>query len=71
MTWLKQLFDAGDPSASLRHTAYAAVVGSGIGWLTVDIARGPMTTTWVAAFGILVGAVTTAKIQEKPAEAAK
>lgn len=72
MDWLRSLLNAADPTVSLRHTAYAAVIASGIVWLSVDLGmkqgvnkRG-IDGPWVSAFGILVGAVTIAKGMKGP-----
>lgn len=62
MRYLARFLNATDPSASLKHLAYAAVVGSGIFWLTWDLIRGPITPDWNLAFGMLVAAVTTGKV---------
>lgn len=59
--WLRKFLDATDPTSSLRHAAFAAVIGSSIVWLTMDLAKAPMSERWVAAFGLLLGAVTVAK----------
>lgn len=64
MTWFQRLLDASDPTASLRHAAYAVVVVGGFFWLTWDMIRGPITSEWNVAFGLLLGAVTTAKALE-------
>ena len=69
MRYLARFLDSTDPSASLKHLAYAAVVCAGIGWLSYDLALKETSGTkrgidanWCVAFGILVGAVTGAKI---------
>lgn len=54
--------DPTDPTKSLKHLAYAAVVTFGCFWLTWDMIRGPIDAEWVAAFGLLLGAVTTGKV---------
>lgn len=59
--WVAKLLNAGDPSVSLKHTAFAVVVGSATGWLTYWLIRGPRDANWVAAFAALLAAVTTAK----------
>lgn len=61
MSWIKALLSAADPTVSLRHTAYAVVVAAGVGWLTFWLIQGPRDANWVAAFGLLLAAVTTAK----------
>ena len=60
MTWLRSLLDATDPTASLRHAAYAVVVVSGVGWLTYSVPH--LDANWVAAFAALLAAVTTGKV---------
>jgi len=62
MRYLARFLDATDPSASLKHLAYLLVVCAGCLWLTWDMVRGPIDAEWVAAFGLLLGAVTTGKI---------
>lgn len=64
MNWLKGFLNATDPTSSLRHAAYAVTVVSALFWLTWDMIRGPITTEWNVAFGLLLGAVTTAKVVE-------
>lgn len=64
MTWFQRLLDATDPAVSLRHAAYAVVVAGGFCWLTWDMIRGPITSEWNVAFGLLLGAVTTGKVME-------
>ena len=61
MNWLRALLSAADPSVSLRHTAYAVVIGAGVGWLTFWLIKGPRDANWVAAFAALLAAATTAK----------
>lgn len=65
MRYLAKFLSAADPSASLRHAAYALVVLFSCGWLTWDMIRGPITTEWNIAFGLLIGAVTTGKLVGK------
>lgn len=62
MRYLARFLDASDPTASLKHAAYALVVGCGCFWLTWDMIRGPINAEWCAAFALLLGAVTTGKI---------
>jgi hypothetical protein len=66
MKYLARFLDAADPRASLRHAAYALVVACACGWLTWDMIRGPITSEWNVAFGLLLAAVTTGKIAGKP-----
>ena len=65
LDWLKKLLSATDAEASLKHAAYAVVIVSAIGWLTWDMIRGPITSEWNVAFGLLLGAVTTAKVMKQ------
>jgi Na+-translocating ferredoxin:NAD+ oxidoreductase RnfD subunit len=60
--WLKAFLDSTDPTASLRHAAYALVVGCGCGWLTWWMFRPGPDANWVAAFAALLAAVTTGKV---------
>ncbi len=61
MSYITRLIDATDPTASLRHAAYLTVVAAGIGWLTWGC-RKDIDANWVAAFGLLLAAVTTGKL---------
>lgn len=67
MRYLARFLNASDPTASLRHAAYAVVVCAGVFWLTWDMIRGPITSEWNVAFGLLLGAVVTGKIVGKSA----
>lgn len=69
MRYLLRFFNASDPSASLKHAAYALVVTASVLWLSWDIARAPMSPNWVAAFTALLAAVVAAKIVGKPSSA--
>ena len=62
LRYLGRFLDSTDPGASLKHLAYAAVVAFGCFWLSWDLVRGPINAEWVAAFALLLGAVTTGKI---------
>ena len=62
MSYLRRFLDASDPTASMKHLAYGVVVLGGCFWLTWDMVRGPINAEWVAAFALLLGAVTTGKI---------
>ena len=62
MRYLARFLNATDPTASLKHAAYALVVCAGCFWLTWDMIRGPINAEWCAAFALLLGAVTTGKI---------
>ncbi len=60
--YLKRFFDVTDPTASLKHAAYALVVLSSCGWLTYGLVENGMDASWIGAYTVLIGAVTTAKI---------
>lgn len=60
--YLRRFLDPTDPKASLKHAAYAVVILSSVGWLSWDLTRGPIDAAWVSAFGLLLAAVTTAKV---------
>ena len=60
--YLGRFLDSTDAAASLKHAAYALVVVAGCFWLSWDLVRGPINAEWVAAFGLLLGAVTTGKV---------
>ena len=62
MNYLARLMDKTDPSASLKHVAFAVVVAFACGWLTWDMIRGPITSEWNVAFGLLLAAVVTGKV---------
>jgi hypothetical protein len=62
MNWFKKLLDAADPSVSMRSLAFGLVSVSSIFWLTWDMIRGPITSEWNVAFGLLLTAVTTSKV---------
>ena len=62
LRYLGRFLDSTDPNASMKHLAYGAVVSFGCFWLSWDLVRGPINAEWVAAFGLLLGAVTTGKI---------
>jgi hypothetical protein len=71
--YLKKFLDQTDPTASLKHAAYASVICFGCGWLTYDlmvktieagVKRG-ITAQWNVAFGLLLAAVTTGKVMGK------
>ena len=66
MKYLLRLMDSADPSASLRHAAYAVVVVISCSWLTYDLVRRPMDGSWVAAFAALLAAVVTSKVVGAP-----
>ena len=72
MSWILRLFDKTDPTASLRHAAYALVVVAGCAWLTIGLYRpAGLDANWVAAFGLLIAAVTTGKVLGKPVPGAQ
>jgi hypothetical protein len=69
MRYLLRFLDASDPTASLKHLAYAVVVLCACGWLSYDLTIKSLSGTrlgidgnWCAAFGLLLAAVTTGKI---------
>jgi hypothetical protein len=62
MKWLLSFLDANNTASSLRHAAYALVVGFGCGWLTYWLFKPGPDANWVAAFAALLAAVTTGKI---------
>ena len=66
MRYLARFLSASDPTASLRHAAYAVVVGCSCGWLTYGLLKPGLDGNWVAAFGLLMGAVTAGKVLGKP-----
>jgi hypothetical protein len=59
---IRRLIDKTDPTASLRHAAYALVVVCSCGWLSFALIKPGLDGNWVAAFGLLLAAVTTGKI---------
>lgn len=61
MGYLYRLLDSKDPNASLRHAAYGLGVASGVFWLSWWCIRGPRDANFVAAFGLFLAAVVTAK----------
>lgn len=63
--YLKKFLDASDPSASLKHAAYAIAVLASVFWLTWDMLRGPINAEWCAAYGIFLTLVTVGKIAER------
>lgn len=74
--YLKKFFDTTDPTASLRHAAFALVVVAGVVYLGAELVVGlvkhgtGITGDWNMGFGILVGGVTGAKIAGKNPPAA-
>lgn len=70
--YLARLLDPTDSTASLKHAAYAVVIAAGVVWLSVDMAikevggghRG-VDANWVTAFGLLLSAVTLAKMKSQ------
>lgn len=70
LSWLTKLLSATDSSVSPKLVAYIAVVVAGIVWLSVDMAikevggghRG-IDASWDTAFGLLLTAVTAAKMK--------
>ena len=70
MSYLLRLLDKTDPTASLRHATYALVIACGCLWLTIALYRTGLDANWVAAFGLILAAVTTGKVLGKPVGAA-
>lgn len=66
MSYLARFLNAADPTASLRHAAYAVVIGCSCGWLTYGLYKPGLDGNWVAAFGLLLAAVTAGKVLGKP-----
>ena len=66
MNYLARFLNAQDSTASLKHAAYGLVVLCGCFWLTWDMIRGPITSEWNVAFGLLLGAAVTGKVWGKP-----
>lgn len=66
MNYVLRLFNSADPTASLKHAAYAMVVVFGCGWLSYDLAFGSsklgISGNWCTAFGLLLSAVTVGKV---------
>jgi hypothetical protein len=60
--YLNRFLDRTDPSASLKHLAYAAVVTFGCLWLSWELIARGITANWVAAFLGLLSAVTVGKV---------
>lgn len=65
MRYLARFLNAADPTASLRHAAYAVVIGCSCGWLTYGLLKPGLDGNWVAAFGLLLTAVTAGKVLGK------
>ena len=63
MPFLLKLIDKNDPSHSLKHLAYGVVVAFACLWLSWNLfVVEKMASEWVAAFGLLLTAVTTGKV---------
>ena len=62
MNYLARLMDKTDPTASLKHVAFAVAVCGAIVWLSYDIYRSPMTGNWAGAFTAFLAAVVTGKV---------
>ena len=66
-SYLKGFLNPTNPSASLRHAAFALVIVSGCAWLTIALFRpAGLDANWVASFALLLAAVTTSKIMGQP-----
>lgn len=76
MEYLGRFLDKTDPTASLKHAAYALVVVCSCGWLSYDLTvktiyrderdekvqRRGIDSNWCIAFASLLGAVTVGKV---------
>ena len=62
LQYVKAFLDATDPSASLKHLAFAAGMGFSLLWLSYELCVHGMSVNWIAAYTIFVGAITTTKI---------
>lgn len=63
MRYLARFLDKTDPTASLKHAAFAVVILFGCLWLSWNLfVVEKITTEWNYAFGILMGAVTASKV---------
>ena len=62
MNYLRRFLDASDPTASLKHLAYALAVCASTAWLSYDLLKNPMSGNWVAAYAAFLAAVTTGKL---------
>ena len=69
--YLGRLTNPTDPTASLKHAAYAVGVVAAVVWLSVDMAikeaggghRG-IDANWVTAFGLFLAAVSITKMKK-------
>jgi len=68
VNFLARLLNPTDPTASMRNAAFALVVLFACGWLSYALAKHGITSEWVAALGLLLTAVSTAKILGKTDE---
>jgi hypothetical protein len=61
---LLRLIDKTDPTASLKHAAFGAVVTASIAWLSYSLWKldGKISTEWNYALGLLLAAVALGKI---------
>jgi hypothetical protein len=62
VNYIARLFNATDPTASLKHAAYAVVVVFCCAWLSFALVKYGLTSEWVASLTVLVGAVTVGKV---------
>jgi type IV secretory pathway VirB2 component (pilin) len=70
ITWLLSMFERGGPQ--VKKVAYLFVIVTGMGCLIADLAiERTLQTTWVAALGLLVGAVTGSYLGAKQIEKGK
>lgn len=61
LEYFSRLIDSTDKRASLRLVCFALVVIAAVVWLSIDLRRG-IGPCWVEAFGLLLAAVTGAKL---------
>jgi hypothetical protein len=61
---ISRLIDKTDPTASLKHAAFGAVITASIVWLSYGLwkAEGKITTEWNYALGLLLTAVAIGKV---------
>jgi hypothetical protein len=69
-TWFNTVLSPGGPQS--KKLAYLFIIFNGMGCLIVDLLfERTLTPTWVAAFGLLVGAVTGSYLGGKAIEKEK
>lgn len=63
LEYCKKFLDVTDPTASLKHAAYAVVIVMSCIWLSYALFfKNGLDGMWLGVYTVLVGAVTTAKI---------